>query len=129
MINSFKRGLEYNKLAKSLNGIYQMIDNLIKKRYSADINEEMLVVAYLSRIEIIDRLVKYKWAGNTPIVVPMMPGYKKTLGYALTQTIERLVEISDEVGFKEEVEEVLDRGMLFYKVEAEIPESLKKRFK
>lgn len=128
-MNFFKRALEYNNLAKSLNGIYQMLNDTIRKRNQINISEDLLVIAYISRVEIIDRIAIYRWSGNTRIIIPMMPGTNKTLDYALTQTIDRLVMIGNEIGIEEEIEDVLNKGALFYRIENEIPESIKKIIK
>ena len=63
---------------------------------------------------------------NGRIVIPMMPGNKKTLAYAYQQTIGKLIEFSEEKGYYDEVKEILDGGELYHEFEKSIPEHIKR---
>lgn len=121
-----KKGLEYNKLAKAFNGHYQMLQELISKSQHEDIGNDLFILSYIGRKEIIDRMEEYKWNMNGPIVVPMMPGDRKTIAFAFQQTIGKLIELGESEGYSEEVQEILDKGNLYFELDKSIPEFMKK---
>ncbi|MDC9721878.1 MAG: hypothetical protein PSN34_03780 [Urechidicola sp.] len=127
----FKKGIEYNKLAKGFNGTFVMINELevnIENNYSTDYSEfeqDILVLAYLSRKEILDRMEEYNWAMASPIVVPMMSKGRLTLTFAFQQTIGRLYKFAEIMGVSEEVNEILDKGNAYYEIDRAIPNHIK----
>lgn len=120
-----KRSLEYNKLAKAFNGYYQMIQQLIEKAEYEDISEELFNMAFLVRVEILDRMEIINYKMSTRIVVPMMPGNKKTLEYAYLQTIGKLTVLGESQGYTEEIKEILEKGDLYYELERTLPLDVK----
>lgn len=125
-MNFFKRNIEYNNLAKAFNGYYQRIQQLNEKAAYQDIGTELIDVAFLVRVEIIDRMDIINYKMSTRIVVPMMPGNKKTLEYAYLQTVGKLVTLAESQGLKQKVEEILEKGDLFYEIERTLPIDVKK---
>lgn len=121
----FAKALEYNKLAKAFNGHYQMLSRVIAKSSDEDIKDDILILAYLSRREIIDRIETYQWNMNTKIIVPMMPGDKKTLAYAFEHTIGKLLQIADQEGCYNQVMQILDKKDIYYKLDDSLPGFLK----
>lgn len=125
-MNFFQKALEYSKLAKGFNGYYLMLQQVIEKSMYGNIVEDLLIIALIGRIEIIDRMELINYKLTTKIVVPMLPGENKTLGYAYQQTIVRLMEIAENQGCSEYVNEILDKGELFYELEKTIPDHFRK---
>lgn len=122
-----EKGLEYNKLAKAFNSIYLMLQQLISKIENEPIEVvELYLLAYIGRKEIIDRMDKYNWDLYGPIVIPMMPGYKKTLSYAYQQTIGKIEDISEQEYCSDEVQEILNKGEFYYELDRNIPDEMKK---
>lgn len=121
----FTKGTEYNKMAKSLNGLYLMIDEIRQKKDSQDIRWDLYIATYLTKIEVLDRMELYKWKGSTPIYAPMIPGVKKNLDYALNQTIGKIFLLSNELGYEKEIEEIFAKGALYTEIENNIPQNIK----
>jgi len=122
----FKKSLEYNKLAQAFNGQYQMLQNLMDNPNTEDFTNDLFILAYIGRKEILSRMEEYNWNMNGRIVVPMMPGNQKTLVYAYQQTIGKLMAFSEEHGYYNEVQDILDGGELFHEFDKSIPEHIKK---
>lgn len=119
------KALEYNKLAKAFNGHYLMLSKALGEASNKDIKDDLLILAYLGRREIIDRIEEYQWQMGTKIIVPMMPGDKKTLGYAFEQTIGKLMKVADQEGCGNQVIQILDKKEIYYKLDDSLPEFLK----
>ena len=121
-----KKGVEYNKLAKAFNGIYQMLQDVIQKMQYEDAQNDIFVLAYIGRREIIDRMEEFNWDINSSIIIPMMPGKQKTLAYAYQQTILKILELGETEGYSEEVTEILDKGNLYSELDNKMPDHIKK---
>lgn len=125
----FSKGIEYNKMAKSLNGLYLMIEEIRQKKDYEDIMSDLFVAAYLSKIEVLDRIDVYKWNGNTPIYAPMIPGVNKNLEYALNQTVGKIIMLGNELGYEDAIEEIFSGGELYDEIENNIPNNIKNLLK
>lgn len=123
----FKKIIEFQKLAKAFNGFFLMMQDALLKSENEDVKEDLLVIAYIGRKEIIDRLQKYKWRMTASIFIPMMPEKKKTIALAYQQTIGELMTLSANEGYLEDVQEVLDKGSLYYDLERSIPQHVRDR--
>ena len=70
----FKKGIELNNLAKYFSMVYLQLNELELKIKNAKDKEsyleDLFVLAYISRKEIIDRIEEYKWSWTTPIMMP-----------------------------------------------------------
>ncbi len=129
MINFFKKGQEFNKIAKGFNGIYPMINEL-EVKIDSSINEsslqqDLFVLAYLCRKEILDRMESNNWDMNTSIIVPFMSKGRITLTYAFNKTVLRLHKIAEDLEVYEIVIGILDRDDNFYEIENSIPIHIK----
>ena len=69
---------------------------------------------------------EYNWKMNGRIVIPMMPGNKKTLADAYQNTSGKLLSFSEELGYYSQVKDILDGGQLYEEFEQNIPEHIKK---
>lgn len=124
-MNFFKKGLEYNKLAQAFNGHYQMLQQVIEKSKHEDVAVDIHILAFIGRKEIIDRMEIINYKMETRIIVPMMPGENKTLAYAYHQTIGVLMELGMNQGCLEKVQNILDKGDLYFELEKTIPSHIK----
>jgi len=122
----FKKPLEYNKLAQAFNGQYQMLQNLLSNPDADNLQDDLFTLAYIGRREILNRMEEYNWKLNGRIVIPMMPGNKKTLADAYQNTIGKLLSFSEELGYYSQVKDILDGGQLYEEFEQNIPEHIKK---
>jgi len=130
--NFFKKGNEYNKLAKSINGIYILLKQLKVEFESMNIEidyeMQLSFFAFISRIEIFDRIDKYKWSYSTPIVVPSINKRRITLEKALNASVYEVVAFSEEFDYSHYITAILEKRKEFYDIESIIPSSLMKMF-
>lgn len=127
----FKKGIEYNKLAKGFNGTFVMINELevkIENNYQnnfSELEQDIFILAYLCRKEILDRMEEYNWAMASPIVVPMMSKGRLTLTFAFQQTVGRIYKFAEIIGVSDEVNEILDKGNAYFEIDRAIPNHIK----
>lgn len=131
----FTKGIEYNKLAMAFNGMILIIKEVDNKALNggdnevyAKIEKEVMMVAYMYRINIIDRIEKYQWSFTTPIKVPNISSNRTTLLNAYNTTIEKLSDLADDLSIADEVQDILKKGDYFYKVESSLPAHVKIKF-
>jgi len=131
-LNFFKKGNEYNKLAKSINGIYILLNQLKSELKSINIEidyeEQLSFFAFISRIEILDRIDKYKWPHTTPIVVPSISKKLITLEKALQNSVYEIVVFSEEFDYSHYITAILEKRKEFYDIQSRIPEPLMEMF-
>lgn len=118
-----KKVTEFSKLAQAFNGYYPFL-NETKSNSEATV-DDLFILAWLGRKEIIDRMEEYKWNLNSKIKVPSFPSNDATLGQLFNLTIGELVVLSEENDCVNEITEILDRGELFYSLESRIPKYIK----
>lgn len=128
MLNFLKAGAEYNKLAKSMNGMNIMIQDLIPKiersyNYS-EFEGDILFIAYVARKGVLDRMEQYNWSMDAKIVVPTINKGLITLMYAFTQTVGNLQIIAEQLELSKLVEEVMDKGKAYYELERNLPSDI-----
>lgn len=124
------RGIEYQKLAEGLNGIYPMINELehnmkneLKSEYS--LIEDLLVLTYIMTRSVFDRIEKYQYPLTTNIYVPLISSSKISLDEGLKKTFSRLINIADEMGQMNEFDEILNKGDWYWQLDSEIPNEIK----
>lgn len=128
MFNFLKPGLEFNKLAESMNGLNLMIQNLIPKiersnNYS-EFEEDILTLTYIARKGVLDRIEQYSWSMETKIFVPTIDKQRITLMYAYTQTLGKLQKIANNLNFTELYDEIMEKGVTFYQIENNLPKEI-----
>jgi len=119
----FKKAKEYNKLAKGFNGAYAMI-NEVELKINEDeyqLEQDLFIIAYIIRREVLDRIEKYNWHMNTPIIIPLMSRSRVTLNFAIQQTVLRLHKISEILNIQDVIIAILDKDDAYYEIEKEIP--------
>lgn len=125
MFKLLKTGREYQKVAKAIGSIYIMLQDLRKSTNeftnTADYKEDLLVMAYLSRREILDRIDIYNWNPEGAIFIPAIQKNKMTLFYALNLTVYKLYELAFSFDMEYEMEEIIEKKKGYYELEKVLP--------
>jgi hypothetical protein len=129
VLNFLKKGNEYNKLAKSFNGVYLSLQELKSEfenqNIEIDYEQQLAFLAFISRIEILDRMDLYKWPLTTPISIPNMSKSLITLATAYKNTILEIINFSETFDIVDSINAILDKKEDFYIIEKSIPNYLK----
>lgn len=125
-----RRGIEYQKLAEGLNGLFPLINELennlkyeLKSEYS--LIEDLFLLTYITTISVIDRIEKYQYPLTTLIYVPHISASQISLDESLNRTFLRLQNIATEMGKIDEFEEILNKGDWYWQLNNEIPNEIK----
>lgn len=124
------RGIEYQKLAQGLNGLYPMINELehnLKYELKSEYNliEDLFVLTFIITRSVFDRIEKYQYPLTTNIYVPLISSSKISLDEGLNKTFSRLQNIATEMGQMDEFEEILNKGDWYWQLNNEIPNEIK----
>jgi hypothetical protein len=134
MLDFFKKGIEFNKLAKSFNAVYMSLNEITQRVesnknnldfYKEEYKESLFALCYVAKKGIIDRLDSINWNFESKIMIPTMSSNRITVGYAWSQTISKLITIGASIRLSEEMEEIFDCGDLYYEMENAFPDKLK----
>ena len=127
MFDFLKPHTEYVKMADSIN---KMIQVLISERGQiSDVDEftyRVLLVAYLVRKGINDRMDKNNWPWETNIMVTSISRKVTTLFDAFAKTVGEINHIAEQLDLTEIVNEIMEKGDAFYQLERSIPEAARK---
>lgn len=118
--NAVKPGVEFQKMAEAMNGVYGVILNLEenKNRFSSEeIQNDILYCAYISQKEISRRINIYKWDELTPINVPLISNNTINVMIALSMTVNAVKNIGRELNLENEIDEIFSEGELFQEFE------------
>ena len=130
MFNFLKPGIEFNNLAKSMNGMNVMIQDLIPKIKRSDdyseFTEAILVLAYIARKGVLDRMEQYNWTMDAKIIVPTIDRGRITLMYAYSQTVGKLQILAEQLDLSNLVEEIMEKGDAYYQMERNLPSEITK---
>jgi hypothetical protein len=123
----FKKGIAFNKLAKSFNSTYIMLNELeIKlKQNHEDSEQDIYILAYICRKEILDRIEEYNWSMMSPIIVPILSKRTVSLTFAFEETIGRLQSFAEEAGASKIVADILEKGKSYFELERALPLNLR----
>ena len=130
-------GIELNNCAISIAKVLKMVSDLepmISDAYDLDKNEEgILILAYISRITILDRIE------NNPWMVPELPiniatglysTRKETIASALSITVGTIKKLAKyDKKINDLVDDILKKGAAFYELEKIIPPNVLNNFK
>lgn len=126
--------IEFNKCAINMGKVLKMLENTetqIKSSYDLiSQKEELLVIAYVCRVGIMDRIEQYpSWVNNNWTVrIPTGIFSHKTrkMEEAIEMTVGKLLQLtSNNREINEIIESVLSRGNVFYEFENMLPFSFK----
>jgi hypothetical protein len=124
----FTKAIEYNKMAKALGALFVMANELaskVEENKEVDYSEDLFLLAYLSRIEIVDRVEEYKWGMLNKITVPLISKSTITLMHAFNQTIGFISLIATNINMLEKVQNILEKGERYNEMDKKIPSHLK----
>lgn len=134
MMNFVKRGIEFNRVAKSFEAMFEIINVLqpvlerstddipqFKRRFKTDI----LMLACIAKKGIVDRLDENNWGLEWKIMIPAISHSRVTIGYAWSQTITKAIIMSTLLEMDEEWEEINNGGPLCQEIENIIPAKYK----
>ena len=117
MFNFLKPRTEYGKMAQTMNGMYLIIQTLIPKIQKTNnidsFNEDVLVLAYIARKGVLDRMEKNNWAWETYIIVPSISRKVTTLFDAFAKTVGEIDHIAEQLDLTDIVNEIMEKGMPF----------------
>jgi hypothetical protein len=123
----FKRGNEYNKLAKAFNSSFIMLNELDYKINKTsqenylEFKEEIFVISYIARRAVIERIKNYNWPQAGPIIIPFISNKSVTLEFAFNQLFETITEIANKMKLENEVNNILDKRSNYYEIEKIVP--------
>jgi len=128
MFNFLKKGREFNKLAKSFNGMNIMIEdilpNLERNPNQDEFGETILVLAYIATRGVNDRLEENDISMMAKIIVPTIKRGYITVTYAYQLTVGKLFAIANLLEMDEQVNEIMDKGPAFYQLENTLPQEI-----
>jgi hypothetical protein len=134
MFDFIKKGVEFNKLAQSFNAIYLAMIGLSVKLercknnydfFKEENKEEILILLYIAKKGVINRLDSYNWDLESKISIPAFGASRVTIGFAWSKTITKLTMMVSLLGLEKEMQEINSGGELFYSMERMFPEKLK----
>lgn len=134
MIDFFKKGIEFNKVAQSFGIMYSNINELqpllernknnleqFKTQYKTDI----LILAYIANKGIINRLDEYNWGFEAKIMVPSISLSRITVMNAWSQTITKMNIMIALLKLENEFEEITNNGAICQILERTMPSKFK----
>jgi len=130
-MNFLTKGLEYNRLAKAFGNAYSALNEYEIKFNSGFVNDyyefkqDLLILAYLCRKEILNRMEEYGWIMASPISVPKISRGKITLLFAYQHTIGRLTKFANKIKIGEELQEILDKKTEYDVIRKLTPSTIK----
>jgi hypothetical protein len=128
MINFSTTEVEFFKLAQALNGMGAIIKELtpqISGQFDrANFKKDFLILAYIGRCGVKDRLDHFKWSIENELLVPSLDSEPILLGLALVLTVDRLEVIANILGMEFELGEFMRKGPMFYEFERILPPEL-----
>jgi hypothetical protein len=116
-----------------IEGLLDEVENKFRMGYSEEtLIEDILAIAYVSRVAILDRVERNRWPLSTPISIPrgIIRFDKTTLYNVLEATLNRLEAMSnnnDEI--KALVSGILERNVIFHEFEKAMPKHVIDSFK
>lgn len=131
------KGIELNKCAISMAKVLKMVADLeskISNAYDLAENKEgILILAYISRATILDRIENNPWMSpELPITIAtgLFSSRKETIASALSLTVGKIKKLADyDYKMSDLVDDILQKGDAFYQLEKIIPENVLKSIK
>ena len=129
MFKFLRKGRELNDLAKSFNGfnimLKEFLQNIEANPSQLHYGDDLLTLAYIATVGINDKMEDYEISMMGKIMIPTIERGFITIAYAYQQTVGKMLLASDLLAMTEEVNEIMDKGALFYTIEKGIPQILK----
>jgi hypothetical protein len=124
----FKSGKDLSKVAKSIDGLNLMIQDIIPKiekshEYS-DFKEDIFMLAYIGRKNVIDLMEENNWSMDIKVMVSTFEKRRIPLIMGYSQTIDQIQLIANHIGYQSVVEDILEKGNSFYELENQLPKEV-----
>jgi hypothetical protein len=130
--NIFNASIEYNKLSKSIGRMHTRIQDLNSKIESnhdlSELGSEILVIAYVARKCILDRMDRYSWPWETRIIIPTISRGTMTLWDAFARTVGMIDILAEQLDLTDTVNEIMEKGDAYFELERVLPESVIESF-
>jgi hypothetical protein len=131
MFKALKGGFAFNNIANAMNRIVPMLHDLISEiendSSGSDFKEEMVVIAYFSRRDILDIIEEHGFTMDAKILVTSISSNKISLTEALVKTVGTIQQIAAELGMSDLCEQILEKKKAYYDLEKTFPSLLQKR--
>jgi hypothetical protein len=128
MFNFFRKIREYTKLAKTVDFVHYSIEDLILQvQYTNDYSqfkEQILLLAYFSKVGIIERMGQYNYNLQTPILIHSMETRAITLSEAYNRSVIKLEALAKELGYGIHFQNIFNEGTLYYDLKNKLPNSV-----
>lgn len=132
MFGFLEKGREFNKLALSIGALFNMVNELnFRIKDSTDtsqFHEEVLVLAYISKRGIFDRIEKNNWSLDSKISIPAISSSRITLSYGLSKSVFLASILASNLGIKDLYDDVLNEGEHFKTLDKILPSEFKQNF-
>ena len=127
---------EYNKLARTISRVSEVLDKLTDvipiNLLVTHSERQLLQIAYVCKVGIVDRIDKNNWDLKKPISIPtgIFSSKMMTIEKGLEITVLKLAEIAcNDIELKDKMTEIFDKEELFYEIERELPNDWKQMMK
>lgn len=118
MFGFFSKGIEYNKLAKTLGNVKGNLEKIQEAAYKTYDNSylgpQLLLVTYVFKTDVLEKMDKYNWPTHSPIFIGNMQ--KKTLGEMISSIVAEIYLIAAELRFEQHVKEILTGGEAYHRM-------------
>jgi hypothetical protein len=102
------------KMMKAMNAMHMGLKELEQKigmGYDhSEFTEEVLILAFMARKGVQDRMDEYQWLGHAPVHVQSISDDYIQLDFALSETIGKLNSIARSLEMKDLVEDIMAKG-------------------
>jgi hypothetical protein len=121
---------ELVELSKSINALHIQMNEFLQLYWNnpepSEYKEDFLVHAYVAQKGVIDRMYRNGWSTNseTGIYVPVLDLKLVPLGSTVLITIEKLRSIAMTLDMEEQLDEIMNKGPIYYEVERIIPKDI-----
>lgn len=118
------------KISEGLNGLYPMLKEFELNWAHGNKSEHELIndlyfISYIATIGVIDKTRQYEGSELTEIFVPHISSDPITIEFALEVTVQRLIDIAQEMGQTEAFNEIVWKKDLFWQLDQEVPDYIK----
>jgi hypothetical protein len=118
-------------MSNSFDIVHQKIQELlpqVEQAYNkSQFNEAFIVLAYMCRVGICDRLERQNWPLTTGVYVPSISRNNVTIFVALSKTESVVRAAGLMLGIQQDIDDVMNKRKLFYELEKHIPLDIKKK--
>jgi hypothetical protein len=122
-----KKIKDYVNLGHSINIVILKLSEIFEKHKagdSHDLKEGIYLVAYAARKGIVDRIDKYDWNMEGPILIPAISPNNITLDTAYANSVLLIKDLSRELNLELEVEGILEKQNFYYEFESMLPKEV-----